>query len=455
MSSPALDGSAPDSSAVPPPAPDPARLPALERLRRPFAIVAWLIVAMSVLKTMRKPSSWAATHLTFNYSHGFIRRGLVGQLVRMVGDPWIYKYIYLADGCYLLFVLVAAVLAYLVRAAIRADDGDFSLRAAVLVFAAAPALVVFVHVIGYLDYHGLLLLLCFVLYARRARRLPLVLAAGLGLGVTLALIHEVLVVMFAPIALFVMLCRIASDAMARRAGGTPRTGRTLLLMAGAGAITALSLVASVAVGTLGSRDAAAIAALQSSMGAKVNFGLRGDAFAALVRSANENVMSLMPGFWRDAWNRQFLITGLVVTFPAVGFLIYYGVRLIRRFADDGVPAWTRRILIAVLVGASVVPELLNLVGWDSGRWNAACLLSAFIGVLCLRLFFTARSAQPARHRLDDQLTLTLAGAATVVGLCGTNYAGYLFDGYTVQWFPFVDQLRDALEVVRHGLKRPP
>ena len=43
--------------------------------------------------------------------------------------------------------------------------------------------------------------------------------------------------------------------------------------------------------------------------------------------------------------------------------------------------------------------------------------------------------------------LTLAAAAIVFGLT-SNYAGFLFDGYVVQWFPFDGQLRSLLELVR-------
>jgi hypothetical protein len=59
--------------------------------RRHFAIVAWLVFAVSLLKGLRMPSSWSATHMTFNYSHGFIRRGLIGEVLRLVGGARPYN----------------------------------------------------------------------------------------------------------------------------------------------------------------------------------------------------------------------------------------------------------------------------------------------------------------------------------------------------------------------------
>jgi hypothetical protein len=111
-----------------------------------------------------------------------------------------------------------------------------------------------------------------------------------------------------------------------------------------------------------------------------------------------------------------------------------------------------------LLGATLAPLVLNLLGWDSARWNAICFVAAFNGVAALRLFFCAPGAAetmaattpgaPAPPwRVDDPWMLTLAAAAIVFGLT-SNYTGFLFDGYVVQWFPFDGQLRSLLELVR-------
>src|SRR4051812_36450618 len=151
---------APDSDARP------ATGDASPRSWRPFVVVAWLVFAVALLKGLRMPSLWAATHLTFNYSHGFIRRGLIGELIRVLGRGGrLYNYAFLAGTSIVLLVAVAVVLGLVIRKALRADRGDVGLQGAVLVFAASPGLVFFIHEIGYFDYVGFLLLLLFMLFA--------------------------------------------------------------------------------------------------------------------------------------------------------------------------------------------------------------------------------------------------------------------------------------------------
>jgi len=64
-----------------PNAPAPPRAQAIH-----VRFVIALVFAVSLLKGARMPSLWAATHMTFNYSQGFIRRGLFGQVLRVFGE---------------------------------------------------------------------------------------------------------------------------------------------------------------------------------------------------------------------------------------------------------------------------------------------------------------------------------------------------------------------------------
>jgi hypothetical protein len=80
-------------------------------------------------------------------------------------------------------------------------------------------------------------------------------------------------------------------------------------------------------------------------------------------------------------------------------------------------------------------------------------------VLSLRLIVVAgevaRGAEPSRFRVDGTLALALAGVAVVIGLVSTNYRGFLFDGYTVQWFPFEGQIDAAIELLKGGVRSLP
>jgi hypothetical protein len=68
----------------------PARAPARTPLH--ISIIVAGVFAVSLLKGLRMPNLWSATHMTFNYTQGFIRRGLFGQVLRAVGGRGIYHY---------------------------------------------------------------------------------------------------------------------------------------------------------------------------------------------------------------------------------------------------------------------------------------------------------------------------------------------------------------------------
>jgi hypothetical protein len=442
-------GHAPSPAQPPRAAPSPAWFTGYLRL------IALLLFVISFLKGARMPNLWAATHLTFNYSHGFIRRGFVGQVFRVLGARR-NDYDLLALASAVLLVLVALALALVIGKALRANPGDLGLWGAVLVFAASPGLVFFVHEIGYLDHLGLLVLLLFILaLARRPTgNRYLGLCAAVPVGALLALVHESLVVMFAPVMLFAMLCRIVVQTPGERLARRTRP----LLMVAAAAAAASALVASALVSAFGTKSPAVIQALQSSIARTANFPLRGDAFQALYRPVREAATTVMPDHWRYPVNQRYLITGLVVAFPSIAFLTSYGVRLLRRLA---LGAATRRTLTAALLVAALAPLTLNFVGWDSARWSAISLVDSLLCVAVLRLFFpssmsspvsssvsAARAGSPTRSPLDSPLSLTLAAATVVLGLCSSNYTGFLFDGYLVKWFPFDTQLDSLLELLK-------
>jgi hypothetical protein len=418
-------------------------------------IIVALIFAASLLKGLRMPNLWAATHMTFNYSHGFVRRGLVGQVLRLIGGGRIYRYNLLALVAVIIFVVVAAVMWRLIRRTLDTDGGDVGLLGAVAAFAASPGVVFFAHEIGYFDYIGVLAVMLLVLASRGARRRFAIFYAAVPLAVVLALVHESMILLFAPPMLFVMMCHILR---LDRAGALSTRARLAMIAHATGA-TAVAFAASAIVGSVGTRSPALIHRLQAAVQRTANFPLRGDAYEALFRPVRENLLHIMPWYWSFHVNRVYLADGLVATAPGIAFLIYYGVRLIGRL---GLRPLGRAALTVALFVAALAPLLMNLLGWDAARWNAICLIDAFLCVAALRLFFASAStstsssaspphaADPAALRVDGPLTRVLAAAAIVAGLCGTNYLNFLFDGYVVQWFPFEHQLDSLIELFRGG-----
>ena len=408
--------------------------------------LAALVFAVAMLKGLRMPSLWATTHMTFNYSHGFIRRGLFGQVLRIFGEKRIYQYNFLFLCAALLFVLAAIALFLLIRRMLASDRGDRGLQAATLVLAASPGAVFVIHEIGYLDYAGIIAVPCFILWASRARRLFSIFYVAISLSIILALIHESMIVMFAPTMLFAMVCHNVT-----RGAGRPRRTR-VLLAAHAILATTVALAASWVAGAWGTANAEQIRALQESIARHANFPLRGDGFDALQRSLRVNLLEVLPRHWSHAENRNYLITSLAVSLPGLAFLGSYGFRLLRRLDLD---KRARRLLTIIFLAATVSPLLLNFIGWDSARWNAIAFLACFFCLACIRLFFlaphTASDTDGQRHRIEDTPTLTFAAVSIVTGLC-TSYQGFLFDGHVVQWFPFIGQFESAIDLVKGGFK---
>jgi hypothetical protein len=428
--------------------PDAAAPAGARRPPRHILIIIAGVFAVSMLKGLRMPNLWSATHMTFNYSQGFIRRGLFGQVLRLsaplVGADRVYRYNLLALLAVILFVLAVVAMIRLVRRTLDTDGGDLTLAAMTVVFAASPGVVFLVHEIGYLDYIGLVVVPVFIGWAARTRSLWAPFYVATAISVVLALVHESMIIMFAPTLWLVLVAHIVTQARARAL-----SRRTVaLLFAHAAAAAAVALIASSAVGTLGTKSPAQIHLLQASIQRLANFPLRGDGFEALYRPVRENLMNLMPLHWRYAINQRYLITGLVVSFPGLAVLSTYALRLIARLA---LPRAIRALLTTLFLVATLCPLALNLVGWDSARWNAICFAAAFSCIAALRLFFCAPGGAVGvqRPRLDDRWMLVLAAGAIVFALA-SNYYGFLFDGYVVQWFPFDSQLQSLVELFRGG-----
>lgn len=404
---------------------------------RYYLFIASLLFTISFLKGLRMPSLWVTTHLTFNYSHGFIRRGLIGELLRVVGGTKIYNYNVLAGCSFVLLVVVLVVLSRFIKRTIQTDVADAGLQAAILVFGASPAFVFFIHEIGYFDYFGLLAVLSLVLLSYRSTRRYLIFYAAGLIGVTLAFIHEGQVILFFPTIFFVMVCHIVKH---DKRGDLPPRSRRLLVAATVGAI-AVAYMASLVVILLGTKDTAVIHALQASVAKVANFPLREYAFEVLYQPDKER-LTLMAPYWRNPDHQIMTLRGFVVIVPGYAFLIYYGLSLLGRLDLSRI---TRLIIKGAFLAASLSPLILNLVSIDSARWSALSVVTCFCCVASIRLFFPPR---PLSHtepgfRVISPLTLTLAAAAILLGLVSNQP---LFDGYKVQLFPFGGHLRFVIEL---------
>ena len=401
------------------------------RFRYDFKAMVALVFAISFAKTIRLPNLWAATHMTFNYSHGFVRRGLVGQLLQLVAGERAFHYQPLALFGIGLFLAVVVAMVIHIRRAVAVDREDAEYWIAIILLGASPGTVFFVHEIGYFDYIGVLALLGVLHLGTRSRNRFLLFPAVALVGLVLAFIHEILVTMFVPTMFFTMVCLVVSELRA-----TPASRATWIRGSLAAVVAALiPFAASATVGTIGTKPPAVIHAMKESISRHVDFPLRNDAFDVLSKPFRDVLLKQMPFHWSFRENRAYLIAGFVAIAPSLAFLLFYGLRVLMRVRTT--PA-ARASMMTTFVAATVAPLFLNFVGWDNARWNAIAVIDGFGCIGAMRLFFGAEVAAGAPD--SSRLTLALGTAAIALGLC-TSYNNFLFDGYTVRWFPFAEPLR--------------
>jgi hypothetical protein len=150
---------------------------------------------------------------------------------------------------------------------------------------------------------------------------------------------------------------------------------------------------------------------------------------------------LIPYHWSQPGTIDSLVQTTITAAPGILFLRAYGVHLLGAVVPD--PRW-RRLLAAAFVLAALSPHALNVIGWDTGRWNSISLWAALLCVACMHLVLLP--AAPSNRRRALTPWLWAAGlVALVLGLCVNTE---LFDGYVVQWFLFDGQWRSALELWR-------
>lgn len=395
-----------------------------------FAAIALLIYAVAFLKAIRLPNLWATTQLTFNYSEGFVRRGLVGQLIRMTFGEGYFHYWPLAIGGIVTFVLVIVTMLVFFRRTLVIRAADKEYWVAFIVLGASPGMVFLIHEIGYLDHIGLLALLVVVLLAERSRRRWLLFPAVSLVGALLAFVHEVLVVMFVPALFFALICLVVTQLRSRT---VPRAVWLKGTAVACGAAL-IPFVASAVVGQVGTKSPAVVRAMQARIARHADFALRNDAFEVLAKPLRENLLKQMPYHWSIAENRAYLYGGFQAIAPALAFLLFYGIRVMARVSA---PRPARIALMAAFVGATVAPLFLNFIGWDNSRWNAISVIDAFCCLGIARLFFGIEVAADGEA---SPLILTLGAGAIVLGLC-TSFNNFLFDGYAVRWFPFSGPFR--------------
>lgn len=373
-----------------------------------WLLLSLVVGAMAVAKGVRLPNDWSATQMQVDYSLGFVKRGLAGEIAGLLQIP-IYRYHVFAVVSFAVLALALGLLVVLVRRSLA--DPEFKLY--LPVFASSMAVSFMVHCVGYLDILLLAALLAALLTTSPRFALPVAAVAS----VTGVLIHEMFLLSFLP----VLLLRIGLDALLVE--GAERRRHIVygfVLLAVVGVITVIvSLAKPMTPGQ--------VEALKAAIGSRVDFQLRADFFVVLQRSLGDNIGTMLWLFKSPQWWIHEAIAAVALLWVAI-FFVARSIDRIRTRSDLDNP-----MVVVAVVAASLAPASLQLLGWDIYRWYALAALNAFL-VYAIVTRAVPRPERAAAPALGDYQLVALMVAVNMA-----TSTGY-FDDFVGNTFPYVERI---------------
>ena len=164
--------------------------------------------------------------------------------------------------------------------------------------------------------------------------------------------------------------------------------------------------------------------------AKTGQTLREDAFSVLVRDSQNN-FQMMQSLWSTELQLQRLRSSLLVTAPTFLLFICLTVLILKK-------ARVNFYLIVLSILASLSPLLMHLWGWDMHRWNTLSITTSF---LVLYIVYSLNKNQPLA--ISNFIYPILIFLIYLNGISSI----YLFDGYYVKQFPFVEHIKFIIDLL--------
>ena len=357
----------------------------------------------------------------FTYEHGFIRRGLWGELLHRVFGTWAYHYFFLAA---IGLALLALIIGVIFRASRRLDGAE-QLRAAGDRRLARDLVR---HASGRLSRSPGV--------SRRPRRLRPAPAADAPdswpprtVAVLTPLVHEAAIFWIGPLLGLALLRGPRDDRQPETRRGLVRVAAAILVIfAVSTSVVSVFGGASPALANRDSRRRHGSSRRPTSSGRLWCAVHRADP-AADMRSRWASVDTLLDLLW-----------SVMIFAPGSAFLAWLAVRRVRERSAD---ALASARAAALIVAAIVSPLALHAVGWDLHRWNA---LSAFNAVLgALMVFGTSTAARDSMLLRPTLLAVTLS-----VAIWGVASDLILFDSYGANRPPFISQIMFLYESATTG-----
>jgi len=333
------------------------------------------------------PSYWGEFYWFINYEHGFIKRGLIGQLFGSIfGQASVeWRRAFISAWHFAMSALLAAtLLAWAARNIARqtSTEGVKVLGTVLALFTTSQFLPTLAHNTSSLDvYLYLALVISAVLIARRA------FVRGALVASVAPFIHESFV--------FLWLTNVALIwwPLPHRVHSEHAQDSAL---AARGVATALPIVATAVVLSLHNQEAATREVMETFVPPDVKRAVIRDQFGQTLSSSSQ----VMLGLYRAYWSNFIKAVVFCVTPVFAMVLVYSSARFRERF-------WLN---FFALSAAALAPSAMLLFGYDLSRFLVATAVSGLTSILVLET--RAGSEAPSR------LSLLVYGAAWALALLG-------------------------------------
>jgi hypothetical protein len=385
---------------------------------------------LAVLKGLHRPDRWGATQMETDYSVGFIKRGLFGEVLRQLHVNHYNQLVVLSIACVFLFVVQLGILAY--RRLYRLVGSPWIGGVMMTSF----GLTYLVSLGGHLE----IFLAVIALAALAISPGTLFIATAIVATVLGLFVHELFLLVFVPIfALRLLLDAAVSSEKDITMRGLLFSRKSIGLIL----LLAVALATSLLLSATPSLTPEKITLLRQSMQARLDFAPREWIFAVFARDIGDN-LRIMAETARTSryWISQ--AESAMVFGPAT--LLFLGISL--RRLQSWQPGNVRNLLRAAIIIASLSPLTLHLLGWDIFRFNALVVLTSFLAMVLVLA---------ALHDVKQPPILILPvswsyAAALLIALNLGSGTG-LLDDQQVQLFPQIQLLRygmqDASAILRH------
>ncbi len=383
------------------------RLAAPFRHERPFwTLCTFILGTIAILRGCDRPNTWILTQAQIDYSEGFVKRALFGELLTRPlhlyssGSYTALSYSFMA-------VALASLALFTERSGVRRRIGNGEVAA---LFFSSYALTYFVSDVGYFD--ALLLILTLPLLLVRSVTSRFLLA--LPLSVVALLLHEMFLLAFLPVVLLTFLVnyQVATNLQEKR--------RVALF----GIVLSLAnLVITLIIALQPTLSAAKVAALEAGVRAHARFTVRHDFFVVLNRSFADNLHLMVTSFYSDPtwWISQM---ASIFFFAPLVLLLWLAIRRVLASAGLG----QSRPLRWSAATASLAPLSLHLMGFDSVRWNCLVGLTTYLVLLTLCRHLAGAPVPPSYgYRNGCVLAIALALSSSGSLIAGRLYTYPFFN----------------------------